>query len=131
MKAFVRTDAPSDETNSSFGGGGTVAVAYDLGGRGDGGFNDLAYAGAKAAADAQGAESTAQETDTDEDRVARLELLVQRTVVDVELGGQWTTGESVAVRALRPVTVAVSACPDALGWTAAERVLELTVEGAP
>ncbi|MCD4533528.1 BMP family ABC transporter substrate-binding protein [Nocardioides sp. cx-169] len=74
-------ESASDETGGAGpGAGGTVAVAYDLGGRGDGGFNDLAYAGAKAAADAQGAEvteSTAKETDTDEDRAARLELLAQ------------------------------------------------------
>lgn len=70
-------DGASDEPSSD---GGTVAVAYDLGGRGDGGFNDLAYAGAAAAAEAQGAEvteATAQETDTDQDRAARLELMAE------------------------------------------------------
>lgn len=99
MKTFIRAAAvvaaatlalgacgsDDDSSGSSTGSGseadgGSVAVAYDLGGRGDGGFNDLAYAGAKAAADAQGAEvteSTAKETDTDEDRAARLELLAQ------------------------------------------------------
>ena len=39
-------------------------------------------------------------------------------------------GASLAVRALRPVTVGVSACPDTLIWTEAERILELTVTRA-
>ncbi|MEQ6901297.1 BMP family ABC transporter substrate-binding protein [Nocardioides sp. YIM 152588] len=76
------SDSEADDTTAAddTSGGGTIAVAYDLGGRGDGGFNDLAYAGAAAAAEAQGAEvteSTAKETDTDADRAARLELLAE------------------------------------------------------
>ena len=55
-----------------------IAVAYDLGGRGDGGFNDLAYAGASQAAEELGAELvevTARAEDTDADREDRLRLL--------------------------------------------------------
>lgn len=55
-----------------------VAIAYDISGRGDGGFNDLAYDGAKQAADAIGAvlaEVTAKPDDTDDDRTERLKLL--------------------------------------------------------
>ncbi|MAP62686.1 MAG: BMP family ABC transporter substrate-binding protein [Microbacterium sp.] len=58
----------------------TVGVAYDLGGRGDGGFNDLAWDGATEAAEAAGGEvieSTARAEDTDADRVARLDLMAQ------------------------------------------------------
>lgn len=58
----------------------SIGVAYDLGGRGDGGFNDLAYAGATSAAKALGAkveESTATPTDTDADRVDHLTLLAE------------------------------------------------------
>ncbi|MDY7104940.1 MAG: BMP family ABC transporter substrate-binding protein [Actinomycetota bacterium] len=57
-----------------------VAVAYDTGGRGDGGFNDLAYLGASETADALGAELTevtARLEDTDADRVDRLTLLAE------------------------------------------------------
>ena len=56
----------------------TVAVAYDLSGRGDGGFNDIAYNGVKQAADELGAglkEVTAKLDDTDDDRAERLRLL--------------------------------------------------------
>ena len=52
--AACGSDAASDAADSSAGDeatGGKVAVAYDLGGRGDGGFNDLAYAGAVVAAE--------------------------------------------------------------------------------
>jgi len=55
-----------------------IAVAYDLTGRGDGGFNDLAYNGAKQAAEELGAEIrevTAKLDDTDDDRAERLRLL--------------------------------------------------------
>lgn len=55
-----------------------VAVAYDLSGRGDGGFNDIAYNGAKQAADELGAELqevTAKPDDTDVEREERLRLL--------------------------------------------------------
>lgn len=57
-----------------------VAIAYDVGGRGGGGFNDLAYEGAKRAADELGAqlkEITAKPTDTDTDREERLTLLAE------------------------------------------------------
>jgi basic membrane protein A and related proteins len=55
-----------------------VAVAYDISGRGDGGFNDIAYNGAKQAADELGVELkevTAKLDDTDDDRAERLRLL--------------------------------------------------------
>ena len=55
-----------------------VAVAYDLAGRGDGGFNDLAYNGAVEAAEELGlelTEVTAKAEDTDQDRADRLRLL--------------------------------------------------------
>ena len=55
-----------------------VAVAYDLSGRGDGGFNDIAYNGARQAADELGVdllEVTAKLDDTDDDRAERLRLL--------------------------------------------------------
>jgi basic membrane protein A and related proteins len=57
-----------------------VAVAYDIAGRGDGGFDDLAYNGAKRAADELGAELTevtAKPDDTDNDRAERLRLLAE------------------------------------------------------
>ncbi|MEW5992587.1 MAG: BMP family ABC transporter substrate-binding protein [Chloroflexota bacterium] len=55
-----------------------IAVAYDISGRGDGGFNDIAYNGAKQAADELGIELqevTARLDDTDDDRAERLRLL--------------------------------------------------------
>jgi basic membrane protein A len=55
-----------------------VAVAYDLSGRGDGGFNDIAYNGARQAAGELGVELlevTAKLDDTDDDRAERLRLL--------------------------------------------------------
>jgi basic membrane protein A len=57
-----------------------VAVAYDIAGRGDGGFNDLAYNGAKRASEELGAELTevtAKPDDTDSDRAERLRLLAE------------------------------------------------------
>ncbi len=55
-----------------------VAIAYDISGRGDGGFNDIAYNGAKQAADelhVELKEVTAKLDDTDDDRAERLRLL--------------------------------------------------------
>ena len=55
-----------------------IAIAYDISGRGDGGFNDIAFNGAKAAADAlhvELKEVTARLDDTDDDRAERLRLL--------------------------------------------------------
>jgi basic membrane protein A len=57
-----------------------IAVAYDIAGRGDGGFNDLAYNGAQRAAEEFGAqltEVTAKPDDTDNDRAERLRLLAE------------------------------------------------------
>lgn len=75
----------ADETTSTdsaggSGGGMKIGVAYDLGGRGDGGFNDLAYAGADEAAkanDGEVLESTARPEDTDADRSAKLKLMAE------------------------------------------------------
>jgi basic membrane protein A len=55
-----------------------IAIAYDISGRGDGGFNDIAYNGAKQAADELAVELkevTARLDDTDDDRAERLRLL--------------------------------------------------------
>lgn len=55
-----------------------IAVAYDISGRGDGGFNDIAYNGARQAAEELGVdltEVTAKLDDTDDDRAERLRLL--------------------------------------------------------
>lgn len=69
-----------DQASDSSGDGFSIAVAYDLGGRGDGGFNDLAYAGAEQAAeelDAEVVEATARAEDTDADREDRLRLMAE------------------------------------------------------
>ena len=75
-------EEPAEEEPADGAGDGVavtnIAVAYDLGGRGDGGFNDLAYAGASQAAEELGAELvevTARAEDTDADREDRLRLL--------------------------------------------------------
>jgi len=55
-----------------------IAIAYDISGRGDGGFNDIAWKGAKQAADelvVELKEVTAKLDDTDNDRAERLRLL--------------------------------------------------------
>lgn len=81
--AACGSESESESESASSGGdepAGQIAVAYDLGGRGDGGFNDLAYAGANAAAETTGAEvveSTARAEDTDADRTARLTLMAE------------------------------------------------------
>ncbi len=57
-----------------------IAIAYDISGRGDGGFNDIAYNGAKQAAVGLGIELkevTARPDDTDDDRAERLRLLAR------------------------------------------------------
>jgi basic membrane protein A len=57
-----------------------IAIAYDLGGRGSVGFNELAWEGAKRAADNLGGELkevTAKPDDTDFDREARLKELAE------------------------------------------------------
>ena len=57
-----------------------IAIAYDISGRGDGGFNDIAYNGAKQAAAELGIELkevTARPDDTDDDRAERLRLLAR------------------------------------------------------
>lgn len=57
-----------------------VAVAYDLSGRSEGDFNDLAYQGVQRAAQELGAELlevTAKLDDTDADRAERLRLLAE------------------------------------------------------
>ena len=55
-----------------------IAIAYDIGGRGIAGFNELAWEGAKRAADSLGAELievTAKPDETDADREERLKKL--------------------------------------------------------
>jgi len=70
----------SDDAADSPAGDFKIAIAYDLGGRGDGGFNDLAYAGAEKAADeldGEVVEATARAEDTDADRTDRLKLMAE------------------------------------------------------
>jgi basic membrane protein A and related proteins len=79
--AACASDEPASGGGGGEGGGGTAAeelrigLAYDEGGRGDQSFNDSAYAGAAAAADALGAEL--QELSPNEDASNRAELLTQ------------------------------------------------------
>ncbi|MBI2777190.1 MAG: BMP family ABC transporter substrate-binding protein [Chloroflexi bacterium] len=76
----VPTEMTSSETARPSSRITKVAVAYDLAGRGDGGFNDLAYNGAKQAAGEWGLELkevTARLDDTDDDRAERLRLLAR------------------------------------------------------
>ncbi|WP_244277290.1 BMP family lipoprotein [Geodermatophilus obscurus] len=78
--AACASDEPTG-TGSGEGGAGAapeelrIGLAYDEGGRGDQSFNDSAYAGASAAADALGAEL--QELSPNEDASNRAELLTQ------------------------------------------------------
>ena len=73
----------SDETDGGSGGGGgssssgdlQIGLAYDTGGRGDRSFNDSAYAGASAAADALGGE--VEEFSPNDDGSDRAEGLAQ------------------------------------------------------
>ena len=79
--AACASDEPTGGGGGGEGGGGTAAeelrvgLAYDEGGRGDQSFNDSAYAGASAAAEALGAEL--QELSPNEDASNRAELLTQ------------------------------------------------------
>ena len=79
--AACASDEPATGGGGGEGGGGAAAeeirigLAYDEGGRGDQSFNDSAYAGASAAADALGAEL--QEVSPNEDASNRAELLTQ------------------------------------------------------
>jgi basic membrane protein A len=78
--AAAEGDEEASEDEATEGAVTKVAVAYDTGGRGDGGFNDLAYLGASETADELGAELTevtARLEDTDADRVDRLTLLAE------------------------------------------------------
>jgi len=75
-----------------------IAVAYDLSGRGDGGFNDIAWNGAKRAADELGAELlevTAKLDDTDAEREERL-LLLAESGYDPIIGVGFTYSEPMA-----------------------------------
>jgi len=70
----------SGDQQAAGGGGGKIAVAYDLAGRGDGGFNDLAFFGVEQAAqelDLEVTEVTAKADDSDQDRIDRLRLLAE------------------------------------------------------
>jgi basic membrane protein A len=71
-----RSPAPFDFTGPT----PRIAIVYDLGGRGSGGFNELAWNGAKRAAAAFSAdlkEVTAEPDDTDADREHRLTELAE------------------------------------------------------
>ncbi|MFI2733158.1 BMP family protein [Streptomyces sp. NPDC018711] len=73
----------SNDTSSSSTSGSTatkVAIAYDIGGRGDQSFNDAAYAGLKKAEDelgVKGAEAEPSQGESDADKVARLTSLAR------------------------------------------------------
>ncbi|MEU3916770.1 BMP family ABC transporter substrate-binding protein [Streptomyces sp. NPDC029004] len=70
----------SSSSESSSDGGGKVAIAYDIGGRGDQSFNDAAYAGlAKAEKDlkVKGTEAEPTEGEGDPDKVSRLTSLAR------------------------------------------------------
>ena len=78
--AACASDEPADGGSGEGGGGAAaeelrIGLAYDEGGRGDQSFNDSAYAGAAAAADALGADL--QELSPNEDASNRAELLTQ------------------------------------------------------
>ncbi|MDO9378029.1 MAG: BMP family ABC transporter substrate-binding protein [Nocardioidaceae bacterium] len=71
----TNADTSSDEGSASASSGGSgdlkVALAYDVGGRGDKSFNDAAYAGLQEAKKAAEFESTEGEASTDEDEATR------------------------------------------------------------
>ncbi|MFH8840305.1 BMP family protein [Streptomyces sp. NPDC017868] len=73
----------SNDTSSSSTSGSKatkVAIAYDIGGRGDQSFNDAAYAGLKKAEDelgVKGAEAEPSQGESDADKVARLTSLAR------------------------------------------------------
>ncbi|WP_328670216.1 BMP family ABC transporter substrate-binding protein [Streptomyces sp. NBC_00322] len=70
----------SSSSESSSGNGGNVAIAYDIGGRGDQSFNDAAYAGlVKAEKDlkVKGTEAEPTEGEGDPDKVSRLTSLAR------------------------------------------------------
>ncbi|MFF3401713.1 BMP family protein [Streptomyces sp. NPDC002659] len=70
----------SSSSESSSDGGGKVAIAYDIGGRGDQSFNDAAFAGlAKAEKDlkVKGTEAEPTEGEGDPDKVSRLTSLAR------------------------------------------------------
>ncbi|WP_091156417.1 BMP family lipoprotein [Geodermatophilus africanus] len=78
--AACASDEPAGGGSGEGGGGAAaeelrIGLAYDEGGRGDQSFNDSAYAGAAAAADALGADL--QELSPNEDASNRAELLTQ------------------------------------------------------
>ena len=70
-----------------------IAIAYDVGGRGSAGFNELAWEGVKRAAgefDAEIKEITAEPDDTDADREQRLtELAEDRYYPIFAVGSTW------------------------------------------
>ncbi len=76
----VAAQSPSASSGSRGAQVSRVAVAYDLSGRSEGDFNDLAYQGVRRAAEALGAEVlevTARMDDTDTARAERLRLLAE------------------------------------------------------
>ena len=78
MAGCASDDNGSDSSGSSGGGGGgdiKIGLAYDTAGRGDKSFNDSAFAGASAAADALGGEL--QDLSPNPDASNRADLLTQ------------------------------------------------------
>jgi basic membrane protein A len=73
--ASDQTDSGSSSASSSAGGDLQIGLAYDTGGRGDKSFNDSAYAGASAAADALGGK--VNELTPNADASNRVDLLTQ------------------------------------------------------
>ena len=85
-----------------------IAVAYDLSGRGDGGFNDITYAGVERAARELGAELqevTARLDDTDVEREERLRLLAETGFNPIIAVGFTYAGPLTRVAAEFPDTV--------------------------
>ncbi|MEV4429362.1 BMP family lipoprotein [Streptomyces sp. R-07] len=67
-------------SSSTSGSAAKVAIAYDIGGRGDQSFNDAAYAGLKKAEDelgVKGSEAEPSQGESDADKVARLTSLAR------------------------------------------------------
>jgi basic membrane protein A len=84
-----------------------IAIVYDAGGRGSGGFNELAWKGVKRAADAFDAELkevTAQPGDTDADREERLSELADARYYPIFAVGSTYAGPVAKVAVKHPGT---------------------------
>jgi basic membrane protein A len=88
--------------DSADGGARTIGVVFDIGGRGDKGFNDAAARGADRAARESGARIQYLEPDSDADRTAALERLA-REKVDLIIGvGFMSSGDLSRLAAAHP-----------------------------